>query len=128
MTETASEAWARCRGYIEAALEHAGDGWTINDVASGVEAGDFHFWPGAACAVVTEFVGSPRTRVLNFWLLGGSLRELLTMRPHIEAWGVAKGCERAMGGGLCGKRGWARVLGPAGYRPRWIIYSKELRS
>jgi hypothetical protein len=31
-----------------------------------------------------------------------------------------------LGGGP--RRGWARLLGPLGYRPDWIIYRKELES
>lgn len=126
MSETAAAAWGRCRTYIEGALAHADGGYLIEDVAAGIEAGRFHFWPGPRCAVVTEFIASPRLKTLNFWLLGGDLKELLAMRPHIERWAKAEGCSRAIGGGVYEKRGWGRVLEAAGFMPRWTIFAKDL--
>ena len=124
MTETPSEAWARCRPFIAAALERGTGGHAISDVEAGIEAGVYHFWPGARCAVVTEIWSLPRARILNLWLLGGDLKELLALRPRIEDWARAQGCARVLGGGP--RRGWARVLAPLGYRPEWIIYCKDL--
>lgn len=124
MSESPAAAWGRCRPYVEAALEHAGGGHGIEDVQAGIVAGDYQFWPGRKCAVVTEILSSPRLKILNFWLLGGDLRELLVMRPQIEAWALSQGCGRAMGGGV--SRAWTRVLAKAGYAPRWIVFTKEL--
>ena len=84
--EPAPEAWARCRPYLQAALEHASGTHGIEDVAQLVEEGRAQFWPGARCAVVTEFYDYPKLRACNFWLLGGDLTELLAMLPAIEAW------------------------------------------
>lgn len=120
------EAWQRCREWIAAALEHADGGFGIDDIAEGIAAGRFHFWPGERCAVVTEFWTGPRLKTLNFWLLGGDLKELLAMRPDIEAWAIAQGCKRALGGGV--RPEWGRVLAKAGYTPRWTIFAKELSS
>ncbi len=122
--ETPAAAWARCRPWIETALAHAGGGHRIEDVEAGLRAGHLHFWPGQGAAVVTEFWTSPRLKALNFWLLGGDLKELLRMRPSIEAWAKDQGCGRVLGGGV--HPGWARVLARAGYAPRWTIYCKEL--
>ena len=124
MPESAPEAWRRCRPFIAAALERATGGHGIEDVEAGIEGGLYHFWPGVRCAVVTEFWRLPRSTILNFWLLGGELRELLAMHPGIEAWARAQGCARVLGGGP--RRGWERVLAPLGYRPEWIIYCKDL--
>ncbi len=124
VSEGAGEAWLRCRPYIESALAHAGGTHSLQDVARLIEAGQAHFWPGDGCAVVTEFWTTPRLKALNFWLLGGRLKALLALRPHIEAWALEQGCDRAMGGGV--HAGWARVLARAGYEPRWTIYCKEL--
>jgi GNAT superfamily N-acetyltransferase len=123
--ETAPQAWARCRPWLEAALERAGGTHGIDDVARLVERGDAHFWPAAACAVVTEFYFYPRLKACNFWLLGGNLKALLALQPVIETWARAQGCTRMLGGGP--RAGWTRVLAPRGYRPAWTIYCKELR-
>jgi hypothetical protein len=124
MPETPAEAWRRGRPLIEAALAHGVGGHAIEDVEAGIESGLYHFWPGDRCAVVTEIWRLPRARILNFWLVGGDLKGLLALRPHIEAWARAQGCVRVVGGGP--RRGWARVLAPLGYRPEWIVFSKDL--
>ncbi len=126
MTETATEAWARCRPYVQAALAHAGGTHDIKDVARLIALGRAHFWPGRRCAVVTEFYDYPRLKACNLWLLGGDLRELLALRPGIEAWAQGQGCTRILGGGP--RRGWERALRALGYRPDWIIYRKDLSS
>jgi len=122
--ETATAAWTRCRPYVEAALTHAGGTHDVEDVAQLVAEGRAHFWPGRRCAVVTEFYDYPRLKACNLWLLGGDLEELLAIRPKIEAWAMAQGCVRILGGGP--RRAWARILAPLGYRPAWIIYYKDL--
>jgi len=124
MTETAAAAWSRCRPFIEAALARAGGPQDEGDVARQMEQGRARNGPGRRCAVVTEFYDYPRLKACNLWLLGGDLKELLAMRPAIEAWARAQGCTRILGGGP--RRGWARVLEPLGYRSGWIIYCKEL--
>jgi hypothetical protein len=124
VSETPAQAWLRCRPYIEAALKQAGGTHAIDDVVQRIAQGGAHFWPGRRCAVVTEFYDYPRLRACNLWLLGGDLRELMRMRPAIEAWAETQGCTRILGGGP--RRGWARLLEPAGYRSQWIIYAKEL--
>jgi GNAT superfamily N-acetyltransferase len=124
MPETAAAAWRRCRPYVEAALAQAGGAHDFEDVARLIGAGQAHFWPGERCAAVTEFYDYPRLKACNLWLLGGDLRELMRMRPAIEAWARAQGCTRILGGGP--RRGWRRLLAPHGYRPGWIIYCKDL--
>src|SRR5262245_43497735 len=109
MAEPAEAAWTRCRPYIEAALAQAGGTHAVEDVERLIAAGRAHFWPGRRCAVVSEFYHYPRLKACNLWLLGGDLKELLRMRPAIEAWARAQGCTRMLGGGP--RRGWARVLG-----------------
>jgi hypothetical protein len=116
--------WRRCAPLIEAALEHQGGGYAIEDVLEGVRAGEFQFWAGKWSAVITEFIDQPHAKALNFWLLGGDLGELLKMEPSIVAFAKAHGCQRVQGGGV--HVGWARVLAKAGYQPRWIVFAKEL--
>jgi hypothetical protein len=118
--------WVRCGPYIEAALAESRQTHGPADVLLAVGSGRAHFWPGARCAVVTEFWEAPRLKALNFWLLGGDLKELLVMRPQIEAWAIGQGCKQAIGGGVHDRRGWGRVLESGGYRPRWTIYEKDL--
>lgn len=126
MRESPSEAWARCRPYIEGALKHCFGGYSVDDVARGVEDGRYAFFPGRACAIVTEFWEGPQIKALNLWLMGGDLAELRQIYPTVEGFARQHGCREIAGGGLHGKRGWERVTRRLGFEPRWTIYSKEL--
>ena len=122
MTE-GEQAWARCRPWIEAALEYGRGSHTLDDVWRAVLAGEAHFWPGERCAVVTEFHDFPQLRALHYWLAGGDLDELLVrMRPDIEAWGRDLGCTRFT---LAGRPGWRRALAAHGYQSHWQICAKD---
>ena len=121
---TPAQQWRRCRPWIEAALAHGGGFYEIGDVENAIEAGDALFWPGQACAIVTQFWTMPRARVLNFWLAGGDLTELVeVLRPRIEAFARDNGCTAVV---IAGRKGWQRVLAPHGHKPLWTAYMKEL--
>jgi hypothetical protein len=120
------ETWVRCKPWIEAALRHNDGGYAPADVWARIEAGRAQFWPGARCAVVTEWMSSPRRNTLNIWLMGGDLEELLgPMLTAIEAWAVANDAEQIVGGAY-DRPGWIKALGRAGFNPKWIMFSKEL--
>jgi hypothetical protein len=115
---------ARCRQWLEAALEYAGGTHTFNDIANGVMSGRFQLWPNKNSAVVTEIVVYPQLKDLHYFLAGGNLEELKQMRPIIEAWGKSVGCTRVS---LAGRRGWDRTfLKDEGYEPQWFVLAKEL--
>ncbi len=123
MSETPAAAWARCRAWIEAALEtcptHA-----IEDVEAGIEAGQFQFWPAEACAAVTQIAVYPRRTVLHHWLSGGELRALLEQRGRIETWARSIGCDAICGSSARPALG--RILKPYGYGRGQIEYWKDL--
>jgi hypothetical protein len=116
--------WARCRPWIEAALPYGGGFFEIADVEAMIADGDAIFWPGEGCAIVTQFWTMPRTRVLNFWLAGGDMAEIVgVLRPRIEQFAAANGCGAVV---IAGRKGWQRVLRPHGHIPLWTAYMKEL--
>jgi hypothetical protein len=119
---TAAAEWARCRLWIAAALKTSPT-HDLKDVELGVATGALQFWPGERCAVITEIADYPKGRMLNFWLLGGDLKELMRMRPSIEAWGRSQGCRWASG---TGRSAWRRVLGKHGYRELAVDFIKEI--
>src|SRR5262245_33552234 len=126
MSSVESAEWRRCKPWIEAALAYAHGTHTIKDIESGIAAGKFQFWPGRACAAVTEIIVYPRLTALNFFLLGGDLDVLLNdMEPAVCAWAKSIGVSRVFG---VGRKGFERVLKSKGYAPMWTYCSKELSS
>lgn len=116
--------WARCRCWIEAALEHDGGGHTIDDVKAQILSGDAFFWPAAKSAMVGEIYRFPRKSVFNFWLAGGDMAELLeVIRPAAERWAVENGCTQFT---IAGREGWQRVMARYGYAPRWRVCAKDI--
>ncbi len=112
------------RHHIEAALSHADNTHTYDDVAALVAADDCQFWPGRDSVVITEIVVHPRKRVLNIFLAGGNLPEIEAMTPIILDWGKSKGCEAAT---FTGRRGWARTfLTKQGWQERLVMFAKKL--
>lgn len=116
MTESASEAWARCRPWIEGAIQRS-DSPSIEEVEARILAGRAFFCPGDHAAVIYEL-----TKDAHCWLAGGNLAEILQKHRLAEAWARDNGCERMT---LRGRPGWARVLKPLGYEPVTIL-AKEL--
>lgn len=64
--------------------------------------------------MVTQCVEESNGRCLHVWLAGGDLRDILKLKPGVEAWGRAQGCSHVT---LSGRKGWRRVLAPLGFEP-----------
>lgn len=112
--------WERCRGWIEPALDAAGNTHTIEDVLQAVLRGDAHFWPGKRAAAVTEITQYPRARAMNIWLAGGNLREIVRIERSIEQWAKALGCDRVT---CAGRPGWGRF---AGEHSELLVFTKRI--
>lgn len=118
------EDFERLRHHVAAALEYSGGTHKVEDIAEGICAGRFQFWPGRDSAVVTEIIVYPQLKDLHYFLAGGDLDELRLMRPLIEQWGKSIGCSRVS---LAGRKGWERTfLKDEGYEPKWFILCKDL--
>jgi hypothetical protein len=116
--------WARCRPWLEAALEHDGGHYGIEDVWREVAAGSATFWPGRRAAVITQFWNFPRARTCNHWLAGGDMAELLgEMQPAIDDWARANGCTEMT---IAGRPGWVRAMKPFGFEPIFTVIRKRL--
>lgn len=111
--------------HLAAALAYSGGSHTLDDIADGMAAHLYQYWPGPDSVIVTEIVVSPRLKTLNFFLAGGAMHELQAMTPDIEHWGRAHGCTLAT---LTGRPGWARtwLVKDAGYRPTHTVFEKAL--
>lgn len=116
--------WYRCKPWIEAALQYAEGTHTIEDIENGIEAGTFQFFCSRNSAVVTEILNYPRKKVLNYFLIGGDLDELIKeIEPPVSAWAKTEGCSLVVG---IGRKGFERAFRDSGFRPCWTAICKDL--
>lgn len=102
----------RLQGVIEEALE--GGFFTLDDVAKAIVENKAQFWPGANSVIITEIQDYPSEKVIQVWVAGGDMEEIMSMAPGIEAWARLQGCTAVL---VEGRQGWARVLSDKGYKP-----------
>lgn len=109
--------------YLAPAVAAYGPTHTKADVWSRIEAGEAYLFAMPNAAMVVELKRWPTGfKEAVAWLAGGSLDEISSFTPRIEAWAKAEGCHRAAV--VAGRRGWQRHL--AGYRPSGTYLTKDL--
>ena len=113
----------RCRPWIEAALEYSGGTHIFEDIAEGIIEGRMQLWPSPRGCIVTEIVVYPRKKVLNLFLAGGELDQIVDMNDDITAWGIENGCTA---GTMSGRIGWKKVLEPLGWKQMYTTFQKEV--
>jgi hypothetical protein len=118
---------AEKRARLEKALEYGGGTHTVEDVVDLLRADPneeriklFEFRDGVIVAEVNEY---PRLRAVHFWLLAGSLRDVLALEHEVIPWGLERGCTVAT---ATGRRGWGRVSSATGWKPHMFTFYKEL--
>ena len=115
----------RCRPWIEAALSYSGNTHHFEDIVAGVKSGTMQLWPAPHSCLVTELVIYPRKKLLNIFLAGGELKELMSMQPDVQKWAIREGCD---GGMISGRRGWDRPLKNLGWKFQHVYYTKEIKN
>lgn len=113
----------RCRPWIEDALQYCGGTHHFDDIAAGVYAGRMQLWPAPRGCIVTEIVVYPRKKVLNLFLAGGELDQLVDMNNDITAWAIKNKCAA---GTMSGRIGWKKVLEPLGWKQMYTTFQKEV--
>ena len=115
----------RCRPWIEAALARQ-ELFSFGEIEDALEENRAQLWPGARSCFVTRIEDYAEKRVIQTWLAGGDMAELVaTQRPVIEQQARDWGCTHAMIEG--GRDGWRRVLQPHGYAFAGVVLMKDLR-
>ena len=114
----------RCRPWIEAALEYSGGTHEFEDVAKGIIEGRMQLWPSPRGCIVTEIVVYPKKKVLNVFLGGGELDQILDMHENVIEWAKAQGCECLM---MTGRFGWKKPLEKHGWKTLHSSYVKEFK-
>lgn len=124
----AQEEWARCRAWIEGALEFTAGLYDIEDIEKAISEGRMIFIPGVHCAVVVEVCIYPNGKALNVFAGGGERGSCIDeymerMDPCVVALAKSFDCRwvthftRASGERL-GKR--------LGYRKQWSVLMKDV--
>jgi len=113
----------RCRPWIEAALEYSGGTHNFEDVAKAIVEGRMQLWPSPRGCIVTEIVVYPRKTVLNVFLGGGELDQLLDMHSDVTDWAKSYGCEALT---ITGRFGWKKPLKAHGWKPLHASFQKEI--
>lgn len=112
----------RCREWIEAALEHSSGTHLYEDILHGLLDGRFQLWPAPKGCIVTEIVTFPRKRVVNGFLAGGDMEDVLGLHDRIVEWAKSQGCTAAT---INGRAGWARVYKSRGWQTAHTSLIKE---
>ena len=113
----------RCRPWIEAALVYTGGTHHFDDIVKNIALGTMQLWPSPRGCIVTEIVVYPRKKVLNIFLAGGELDQILEMNDDVKAWAEANGCTAAT---MAGRIGWKKPLAEYGWKPLHSSYAKEI--
>ena len=112
----------RCRPWIEAALEYSGGTHDFIDVVEGLYKGTMQLWPAEKGCIVTEIVVYPKKKMLNVFLGGGNLEQILDMHQDVIEWAKAQGCEALT---MTGRFGWKKPLEKHGWETLHCSYVKE---
>lgn len=118
-----AEELARCRPWIEAALEYSGGTHSFDDIAQGIASGHMQLWPAPRGCAVTQLVVYPQKDVLHIFLAGGELDQLLDGLQDAAAWGRAQGCKSVT---LSGRLGWQRALAAHGFKHSTTVLEMEI--
>ena len=110
------------RAYIEAALEY-NNTHEFDDVAAGVLTGRYQLWEMPSGCLITEVVTYPRRKVVNVFLGGGDLQEVMGMHERLEAWAAEIGAKSLT---VSGRHGWARTLPKHGWEKQHMAMEKKL--
>jgi len=113
----------RCRPWIEAALEYSGGTHDFDDVVKGIIDGTMQLWPSPRGCIVTEIVVYPKKKVLNVFLGGGELDQLLDMHNDVTDWAKSYNCEALT---ITGRFGWKKPLKAHGWEPLHASFQKEI--
>ena len=114
--------WALCREAMLAAIAETKGTHTEDDILTGLVTGSYKLWRKNGSGIVTDFAVYPRMKVINVFLAGGSLKDILPLQTEVENYGRKMGCQRATL--LAVRDGWQRAV--AGGQKLGICMYKDL--
>lgn len=109
---------------VESALVYTEGSHTFEDIAAGIDLGQFKLLVAPNSLMLLEVIEYPQRKDLHVFLAAGKLEELEKMTPAVEEFGRRLGCKFIT---LSGRRGWERTyLRGRGWKQTSIVMSKEL--
>ena len=113
----------RCKPWIEAALVHCNGTHEWDDIVAGIASSKMQLWAAPRGCIVTEIVVYPRKKVINIFLAGGELDQIMDMEHDIGQWAKSHGCT---GGMMTGRLGWKKPLMENGWKLQHVHFHKEI--
>jgi hypothetical protein len=108
---------------IAKALKSGGDTLALEDVVIGLQEGRFQmFWNEHGCCIC-QVVQTPRWRYLDCFVVAGELPGVMDLQPQVEAHARSQGCRWME---TTARAGWKKVLPSFGWKPKKILFVKEL--
>ena len=115
----------RCKSWIEAALVHCNGTHEWDDIVAGIASSKMQLWAAPRGCIVTEIVVYPRKKVINIFLAGGELDQIMDMEHDIGQWAKSHGCT---GGMMTGRLGWKKPLTENGWKLQHVSFHKEIEN
>ena len=98
----------RARPWIIAAIGDDRPLLTFESVSEDILSGKSRLWYGPNSALVTGIVEAPSgERIIDAYLAGGDMKEIIEGAQHIEAWAREAGFTQSI---VSGRPGWGRAL------------------
>lgn len=123
---TLAEAFVAAKPRLQAALDRAGDEYTLDDIWDIVASGEGQLWHNDEFSGVTQVIDYPQKKVVLVHLAGGDLEALLKAAGpggDLEKFAEIVGAD---GIEIVGRRGWVRAMADLGYREQYVRVYKEL--
>lgn len=115
----------RCKPWIEAALVYCNGTHEWDDIVAGIASSKMQLWAAPRGCIVTEIVVYPRKKVINIFLAGGELDQIMDMEHDIGQWAKSHGCT---GGMMTGRLGWKKPLMENGWKLQHVSFHKEIEN
>lgn len=114
--------WSQCRDGMLRAIEMTGGTHNEDDVLEAIIQGRMLLWTKGTSGLVTEFCQFPRMKVINVFLAGGELNDILPLQKEVEDFGRRNGCAKATM--LAARDGWLRTI--EGGKKAGVYMTKDL--